>query len=448
MSQKIERKELFEIIKNAKCRVRILGVLALDFDWKLVREQWLDRIDKGELTVEVICEAEHFVRTQSLVSSDTRFSGEVRPYEMGTFSNILKKPLHDLYKYLKDNKCRNMEPSSEKQCFSLRTTYINFPISVVNVDTDYYYTIPLTHFNAVSHYTKLDQNDELWYSDFQKYVYGFLESPYGARKYSTERTAKGNKEEVIPWYDEVTNEKTHYSSRKLVGLLPRDSFPNTPLNKLVVWGLIFTRDGKLLIHQRGKNAKDNQGMWDKSVGGHVDLFDIDTPKAIAREVGEELYKIEKEEQGGHDDISFIGIDPDKMIFLGEWKPDRRYVLPFADINEHKGDFLYFRFAYDFSTTPKPSPRYMPTGEIVRVNAFSDVFVCVTPKDFNTEALKNSKYKIVELYELKHMFNTGMCQNDDGDYEEFKVSPDLETIINSSMWDHLNSFSDYIKDNID
>lgn len=188
-------------------------------------------------------------------------------------------------------------------------------------------------------------------------------------------------------------------------------------------------------------------MWDKSVGGHVDLLDIDTPKAIAREVGGELYKIEKEDQGGHDDISFIGIDPDKMIFLGEWKPNRRYVLPFADINDHQGDFLYFRFAYDFSTTPKPSPRYMPNGEIVRINAFSDVFVCVTPKDFDTATLKNSKFKIVELYELKNMYNTRECLNENNVKEEFVVSPDLESIINSSMWDQLTSFSDYIKENI-
>ncbi len=447
MSTTLNREELFERIKSAQYRVRILGVLALDFDWKSIREQWLKKINSGDFSVEIVCEADHFVRIQSLISSDTRFSGESRPYEMGTFTNILKRPLHDLYKFLKDNKCRNMEPSDDKQCFSLRTSYVTIPVSVVNVDEDYYYTIPLTHFNSVPRYTKLDTNDNYWYEEFQKYIYGYLDSPYGTKKYSTERTAKGNKEEVIPWYDEVTNEKTHYSSRKLVSLLPRDSFPNTPLNKLVVWGLIFTRDGKLLIHQRGKNAKDNQGMWDKSVGGHVDLLDIDTPKALAREVGEELYKIEKEEQGGHDDISFIGIDPDKMIFLGEWKPDRRYVLPFADINEHKGDFLYFRFAYDFSTTPKPSPRYMPDGKAVRVNAFSDVFVCVTPKDFDTAALKNSKYKIVELYELKHMYNTRQCQNENGQNEEFTVSPDLETIINSSMWDHLNSFSDYIKENI-
>lgn len=447
MSQILSREEIFERIINAKKRVRILGVLALDFDWKKVRDNWLKRISGGELSVDIICEAEHLVRIQSLVASDTRFSHEDRPYEMGTFTNILQKPLHELYKYLKDNNCKNMEPSDTKQYFSLRTSYIYIPVPVVNIDEEYYYTLPLTKFNSVSKYEKLEDNS-IWYQEFENYFFGYFDSEYGVKKYSTEKTEKGNKEEVIPWYDEVSNEKTHYNSRKIIGLLPRDSFANTPLNKLVVWGLIFTRDGKLLIHKRGKNAKDNQGMWDKSVGGHVDLLDIDTPKAIAREVGEELYKIEKEEQGGHDDISFIGIDPDKMIFLGEWKPNRRYVIPFADINNHQGDFLYFRFAYDFSTRPKPSPRYLPNNKgIVRVNAFADVFVCVTPKDFSTEALKNSKFKIVELYELKDMYNQRQCKNENGDYEEFCVSPDLESIINSSMWDQLNSFSDYIKENI-
>ena len=42
-----------------------------------------------------------------------------------------------------------------------------------------------------------------------------------------------------------------------------------------------------------ENAKDNQGMWDKSVGGHVAINDIDTVKAVARELAEELYIIRK-----------------------------------------------------------------------------------------------------------------------------------------------------------
>lgn len=446
MSKTYTKNDIVKLIKMANKRIRILGVVALDLNWCEIRDDLFEKINSGIVTVEVICEADHFVRMQSLISSDTRFSGESRPYEMGTFNNILQRPLHDLYKYLKDHNCKNMEPTGPKQCFSLRTSYIYIPIPAINIDDEYYYTFPLTKFNNVDKYEKFEEENP-WYCEFQKYFVGYFDSLYGVRKYSTEYTEKGNRLEVIPWYDEISNEKTHYSSRKLVGLLPRDSFPNTPLNKLVVWGLIFTRDGRLLIHQRGKNAKDNQGMWDKSVGGHVDLLDIDTPKAIAREVGEELYKIEKEDQGGHDDISFIGIDPDKMIFLGEWKPNRRYVLPFADINDHQGDFLYFRFAYDFSTTPKPSPRYMPNGEIVRINAFSDVFVCVTPKDFDTATLKNSKFKIVELYELKNMYNTRECLNENNVKEEFVVSPDLESIINSSMWDQLTSFSDYIKENI-
>lgn len=443
----LKREDIFEKIKNAQTRVRVLGVLALDFNWKEVRENWLKRINDGTLKVEIICEAEHFVKMQSLISSDTRFSGEPRTYEMGTFNNILHNPAHELYKYFIDNNCANMEPTDDNQCFSLRTSYVYIPVPVVNVDDEYFYALPLTRFNAVSVFVKLDSED-VWYNEIEKYIQGYFDSDFGAKKYSTERTRKGNREEVIVWYDEVNGEKTHYTSRKIVGLLPRDSFVNTPQNKLVVWGLIFTRDGKLLIHQRKKNAKDNQGMWDKSVGGHVDLADIDTPKALAREVGEELYSNEKEEQGGYGDSSFIGIDPDNMIFLGEWKASRRYVIPFADINNNPGDFLYFRFAYDFSTTPKPSPRHMPNGKVVRVNAFCDVYVCVAPKDFDTSVLKNSNYKTVEIHELKEMYNTGQCMNENGEWEPFVVSPDMESIINSAMWNQLDSFSNYIKENIE
>lgn len=446
MKKIYSREDILKSMKSAKKRIRLLGVLAIDVNWIEIREVLLNKINSGDFSVEIICEAENHARFHSLISSDTRFSGEDRTYEMGNFSNILKKPIQDLYKYLKLNNCKYMEPTDKKQCFSLRTCYVDIPIPVINIDDDYYITLSLTKFNSINKFERVTINN-IWYEEYSKYFAAYFDAKYGAKKYSTELTEKGNKLEIILWYDEVSNERTHYTSRKPIGILPRDSFLDTSLNKLVVWGLIFTRDGKLLIHQRSENAKDNQGMWDKSVGGHVDLQDIDTAKAIAREVGEELYTTEKAEQGGHEDTSFIAIQPDKMIFLGEWKTNRRYILPLQDVNSHQDEFLYFRFAYDFSTTPKLSPRNLPNGDVLNVHTFSDVFVCITPKNFDTESLKNSKYKIVELYELKEMYNKKSCINNDGKEEKFVVAPDLQSIIESSMWDQLTSFSDYIKENI-
>lgn len=446
MKRTFSKNDLTKKILNAKKRVRLLGVLAIDLDWESIKESLYKKINSGEFTLEIICEADHYVRMQSLISSDTRFSGENRSYEMGNFENILLSPLKELRKFLKDNNCKYVEPSDEKQCFSLRTSYIYIPVPVVNIDDDYYITMALTKFNNSDKFEKIDSAN-LWYDEFVKYFAAYLDSPYGTKKYSTEYTAKGNKLEVIAWYKGFNDEQTHYSTREQIGLLPRDSFSNTSLMKTVVWGLIFTRDGKLLIHQRGKNAKDNQGLWDKSVGGHIDAHDIDSAKAFAREVGEELYKTEKQEQGGHDDISFMAINPDKMIFLGEWKPNRRYTIPFDDVNNNKDDYFYFRIDYSFSTTAKYSPRLMPNGSVVDVYAFADVFACIAPSNFNINVLKNSKFMVVDLYELKEMYQNGTYTDESGNTDEFKVSPDVKTIINSSLWDQLSSFSDYIKKNL-
>ena len=82
---------------------------------------------------------------------------------------------------------------------------------------------------------------------------------------------------------------SYNTKREPIDLQPRDSFLNSSNAKVVVWAFIFTKDKKLLLHRRKDNAKDNRGLWDKSVGGHVERSDLESSKAIAREVAEELY---------------------------------------------------------------------------------------------------------------------------------------------------------------
>lgn len=437
MASLISKNELMIKIKKAKKKVRFLGVLAFDIKWEEVREQWLKQINEGELNVEIICEAEQFVCNQSLIASDKRVSGENRSYELGSFMNILAAPMNNLRKYLVDHECNNLEPSVDgEQHFSLRTCYLNIPIPTVNIDEDYYIALSLTRFNGLDKFEKITPK-HLWYEELVKYFNAYFDIDFGAKKYSTEYTKKGNKLEVIQTYNE---------KRQPMGILPRDSFSNTKQVKLVVWGLIFTRDGKLLIHQRKKNAKDNQGMWDKSVGGHVDINDIDTPKAMAREMAEELYKVELDEQGGHDKTDFMNVNADKMVFLGEWRPDLRYTMPFWDVNNKKDEYYYFRFNYPFSSIARNSERHLPDGKIIDVSVFVDVYVCIAAESFDISKLQNSRYKLLELYELKDCFNEGRITVN-GVTEDFKPTPDLKAIIRSDMWDQLSSFSDYIKNNL-
>ena len=142
-------------------------------------------------------------------------------------------------------------------------------------------------------YADIQVPDDFVVFDFGCYMglqAAYFENNDGAKLYSTEETKKGDRLEVINAYN---------SNREVMFQLPRDSFPETKLAKLVVWAMLFTRDGKLLIHKRGMNAKDNRNRWDKSVGGHVAVDDVDSAKAVAREIAEELYKHEAEGQGDH-----------------------------------------------------------------------------------------------------------------------------------------------------
>ena len=106
--------------------------------------------------------------------------------------------------------------------------------------------------------------------------------------------------------------------------------------------------------------------------------------------------------------------------------------------------------YAFSNIVINSPRHLPNGDIRDVYTFTDVYVCVVGSQFENKMadLKNSKYKLIELYELKDAMLEGEIEvtkeNGEIEYEEFKVSPDLRTIIRSELWQDLTQFSDYLK----
>ena len=451
MSNFVNKQFLVDKMKNAKVRVRILGVIAFDFDWMEVRDIWKEKIDAGLLQVEIVMESEQEAHKKSVIAADRRISGLKRSYEYANFLTILNAPLMDLRKYFSDCNCKNLEPIEDmkkdpnytddyKQCFILRTCYLEIPYPLINIDDEYYVGMPFTKFNDIDKFEQIDESNPFWEDGWKKYIHAFLESEYGATKYSTEETKKGNRLEIIQDYSN--------GQRVSMGVMPRDSFLNTSHAKSVVWALIFTRDGRLLIQQRSLNAKDNQGMWDKSVGGHISIDDIASEKAVAREIAEELYTMEANEQGAHGKTDFVKVNEDKMIFLGEWLPGRRYILPANDINNRKDEFYFFRIDYDFSKTVQNSPRVLPNGKKLDVSVYADVFVCIASENFENEIskLQNAKYRLVELYELKDALNNGFIEFEDEVSDANKLenlSPDLQNIIRSSLWQELVEFSDYL-----
>ena len=465
----VNRQELLELIDNTKFRVRILGAVAFDLPYERYRDIWLKRINNAELSIEIISESEPFLNYSSLISSNKKVSGENRSYDIGTFLNKKVEPQKKLRDYLLENKCAHIEPEEDafktylktkteqeseiiqeqrannefdmsqfKQLFSLRTCYLNIPVPVINIDDDYYVTQSLTLFCTHQKFEKITI-DNVWYDEYHKYFSAYFDSSQGAKKFSTETTTKDNKTEVILMYND---------KRQVMGQLPRDSFLGSTKVKVVIWGMLFTRDGRVLIHKRGDNAKDNQGLWDKSIGGHVDLEKdvVDTVKAASREMLEELFKVEQAEQGGHSEVGHMLVNEEKPIFLGEWRPEMRYTFPFSEIKKKQEEIYFFRMNYNFSKMVVNSPRLLPGGDEVPVKVFADLYVFVMPEKFNTIGLKNSKYLLLELHELNDSYLEGDILFEE-EMVPFSATPDLKRIITGGLWPELNSFADYLKEGI-
>jgi isopentenyldiphosphate isomerase len=469
----IDRNELVSLLQNAKKQVRVFGAVAFDIPFDLVRDSWLKKVNAGQLTIEVVCESDASLSRLSSISSDKSISHQERGYDIGTFLNIKNEPQKKLRDYFIQHKSKHLEPEIDayksylkilddagrkkaevekeagtldftqfKQCLSIRTYYLSdIQIPVINIDDDYYVGLSLTKYNRLKCFEKID-NTHPMRVEYGKYFKFCFEDKLGAKRYSTEITAADNQTEVILAYND---------KRQVVGQLPRNSFINSTRPKLVIWGMVFTRDGKLLIHQRSQNAKDNRGMWDKSVGGHVDINDTDTVKAAARELIEELYKSEVEDQGQHGNIEKFNVNADKPNFLGEWRPEMRYTLPFREIANKEDEFYFFRMDYALSRRVINSPRKLNDGNIQPVKVFVDLYVFVMPKEFESrlDLLKNSKYKLIDLFQLKDNYllaRNGSLVDMNGAPENFVVTPDLETIINSGeLWEEqLTSFVDYLQ----
>ena len=447
----LDRKQLLDLIKNAKKKIRVLGAVAFDLPYADYQNDWFEKINKGALQVEIICESEADLTYSSLISVNKKISGDDRSYDIGNLTRMKNEPKIKLRDYFVNKMCKHIEPEgegeqkNEKQCFSLRTCYWRIPVPVINIDDDYYYTLSLTKFCTHVKFEKVTK-DNPWYEEFQNYFNAYFDMDLGAKKYSSEITAKDNRTEIISMYND---------NRHCLGQLPRQSFLDITKAKVVVWGMLFTRDGRVLIHKRANNAKDNRGMWDKSIGGHVDMEKdtVDTVKAAAREALEELYKIEAEDQGEHmlDDVKKV--DPNVPMFMGEWREEMRTTLPFKEIRNKKDKIYFFRMNYDFSKQAIDSPRILPDGTESPVKCFADMYVFIMNEHFEKGELENSSFKALELHQLNDCYLGEPITYFDKDIKEevtekFKATPDLKKIITGKLWPELNAFADYLKEGLE
>jgi hypothetical protein len=272
-----------------------------------------------------------------------------------------------------------------------------------------------------------------WRSLLTTYINAYFD-PQCGRKYASDPG-----EEVLELFDH---------ERIPRGIYPRSSFYDTDYSQLVTWAFVFDRKGRLLIHRRSDNAKDNRGMWDKSVGGHINLqTDIDSSRAVVREVLEELYSDELKK--GPSGIAAWWVASDReIVYLGEWRPDHRQRYPFQEINsfDHKWAFFRLRDSQYLS-----SPRLLPEGPTRRLRVIADVFLFVAGSQLNESSLsdlKNSEFKLIELAELKNVMDKALRGEKVSGFDRSKsipeFTPDLTNIMTGRLRDTLEEFAQYIK----
>lgn len=233
------------------------------------------------------------------------------------------------------------------------------------------------------------------------------------------------KDDLLLYYNE---------EREALGIQPRDQFLNSKKAKVVVWIFVFTEDRKLLLQKRKDTAKDNRGLWDKSVGGHVERSDVESSRAAAREVAEELFTDEHFSDSAANKLHVTELIK-SMKYLGDWSPDNGEI--YADNNY----FQFFRMNYEFSKVLIQSYRVLPNGKKALVNFFVDAFVFLAPKTFNIKSLLNSDYMLANLSDIEMAKSTGFFPHTNIKYTP---TPDLEYIVNcSTIWDDLLQFSEHI-----
>ncbi len=414
---------VLDAIRSSTSKVTIVGTLPFaDPDsWQAVCEALFTRMDSVDLQCQVIGESDnalfqHSLRTDTPYLSDT-LAERIAFTQLKLQRGIVRK---------------EVEKADRSGSFRLST--LPLPLYVVQADNSLWY-LPVTGANdKLALYRKLDSGDP-WYGMVSSMMSQLLDEERDGRY------LVAPEKELLELFDQDSIPR---------GIYPRDCFYNSDHYQFVVWAFVFSRNGKLLIHQRSKNAKDNQGMWDKSVGGHVDFKkERSSADAASRELIEELFTKEKDQQTGHE-YSLLSEDVSKTLFLGNWRPsagaDSLNQISALERGTAQGEEPWVFFQIPGGTIKHNTPRKMPDdkgGGVRKLRVLADVFIFIANTALDESSfgeLENSLYKLVSPSQLKSWSELG---HDDKN-KEFKVTPDLEYILSGKLRDTLAEVSQLIQ----
>jgi len=234
------------------------------------------------------------------------------------FSGMLKRKL-DIEKIPEEVRKRisHIEPKIQQNILSrlsVKEVHLQLYMIVTKIDDIIYLTSISNRRNSRSPTVRLADKRDPFYRMAVEYINYFTEENPG-EPYSTDPG-----EEILQIFDEKGIARG-FCARATVRKIPR-------LRVKVVFGFVFDEDGNILLQKRSNKARDNQLLWDKSFGGHMNgEQDPSIIETARREFSEELLN------GQNQQVN--------LYHLGQWNSQ---TLDYS--NEFKlGKFLLFNL-YD------------------------------------------------------------------------------------------------------
>jgi hypothetical protein len=378
-----------KFFETAKSNITIVGINAL-IPYLEKAAEWFSNFltANPELTLTILYESDTENFNQS-ICMDTSFAPRRTTFSTltvhrdriaGTESNA--GLIREMAELIEDEELRK----SAEERIELRQLNLRTPVNLLLADDQLWYCISTHQLPTIDSYIEVPQDAAL-YGELRSWA-EFLVAPHGGGPYLSTPN-----EELIWVYDKQGIPR---------GIFPRAAFYTTEFRRYSVWGLVFNRRGQLLLQRRSMHTKDNRGLWDKSIGGHVDLEDSSTSITVKRELVEEMFLPEAEY------TKYLRADLGDIIDFGEWnirkRPERYFRQAFNALGD--SDWVMFRATTNSGaplTVTRISDRRIHQGDsvppIIRRTVFmSDVYLFIAPSGYLDDF--DQMKSLVEMAEKK------------------------------------------------
>lgn len=372
--------EFQDFFREAKSSIKIIGTNALMPHLEQSARFLTDMLTLNkDLYITILCESDNENFGQSLCIDDKTSRRRVSFASLSVHRDRImgtgKKDglIEEISELVKD------EPHKEKiiSHISISQCNLRLPVNIIEADGKIWCCIVMNAATDIESYFAIDENSKLKTNLME--LTDFYTNPAKGGIYLSKP-----REELIQLYD-----RNGYPR----GIFPRACFYTTEFSRYSIWGFVFNRKGELLLHQRSKIAHDGRNLWDKSIGGHVDLLDSSTSITAERELVEEMFLPQAEY------TKYLRADLGDIINFGEWnprkRPERAFRGAFAGLSE--SDWVMFRATDNHGdplTVTRISDRRIhdKTGEITlkRTVFKSDIYLFIAPPNYlDTEAQMKS-----------------------------------------------------------